>query len=115
MMMTQRAVGRFLQLLAFQKLDAAHTRRRPQVIHDGERFVEAFRGDDVFVGDAFILERRCRAVAMKPDVMFSRNLSELLIKWHVDLPSLQIASPLLLFLERFKERFEITFAETLRS
>ena len=28
---------------------------------------------------------------------------------------LQIASPLLLFLERFEERFEIAFAETLRA
>src|SRR5947207_10344157 len=50
---------------------------------------------------------------MKPDVMFPRNLTELLIKWHVDLPSLQIASPVLLFFERLKERFEITFAKTL--
>src|SRR5437016_8858234 len=83
MMMTQRAVGRFLQLLAFQKLDAAHTRRRPQVIHDREGFIETFRGDDVFVGDAFILERGRGAVAMKPNVMFPRNLSELVIKRHV--------------------------------
>src|SRR5436305_1671854 len=82
MMMTQRAVGRFLQLLAFQKLDAAHTRRRPQVIHDRKRFVKSLRRDDVFVSYAFIFERWRRAVAMKPNVMFSRNLSELVIKRH---------------------------------
>ena len=52
------------------------------MIHDGKGFVETFRGDDVFVGDAFVLERRRRAVAMKPNVMLPRNLTESLIKWH---------------------------------
>src|SRR6266480_5555261 len=78
---------------------------------------------------------------MKPDVMLPRNLTELLIKWHglfsslfchsdpagageeslinlkcfasLNMTKLQIASPVLLFLERFEQRFEITFAETL--
>src|SRR2546423_14327576 len=34
MMMAQRAVGRFLQFLALQQLDAAHARGRTQMIHD---------------------------------------------------------------------------------
>src|SRR5258707_14427079 len=34
MMMSQRAIGRFLQFLALQQLDAAHARGRTQMIHD---------------------------------------------------------------------------------
>src|SRR5438046_10130814 len=86
MVMTQRTVGRFLQLLAFQELDAAYPRRRTQMIHDGIGFVESFRRNDVFVSDAFVLVGRRRAVAVKPDVMLSRNLTESLIKWHGFLP-----------------------------
>src|SRR5207302_8929946 len=48
--------------------------------------VESFGGDDVFVSDAFVLERRSGAVAVKPNVMLPRHLTELLIKRHVDLP-----------------------------
>src|SRR6266481_5758120 len=83
MVMTERTVRRFLQLFAFQEFNAPHTRRRTQMIHDGIGFVESLRRDDVFVGDAFVLVGRRRAVAMKPDVMLSRNLTESLIKWHV--------------------------------
>src|SRR5438067_13853957 len=86
MMMTQRTVGRFFQLLAFQELDVAHPRRRPQVIHDRVSFVESLGRNDVFVSDAFVLERWRRAVAVKPNVMFPRHLTELLIKRHFDLP-----------------------------
>src|SRR5437764_10539614 len=86
MVMTQRTVGRFLQLFTFQELDAAYPRRRTQMIHDGIGFVESFRRNDVFVSYALVLVGRRRAVAMKPDVMLSRNLTDSLIKWHVFLP-----------------------------
>ena len=72
----------------FDQLDIAHARGRPQVIHDRVRLIESFRGEDVFVGDAFVLVGRRRAVAMKPDVMLLRNLTELLIIRHVALPPL---------------------------
>jgi hypothetical protein len=112
MVMAQRTVGCFLQLLAFQQVDAAHARRRTQMIHDRVGFVKSLRGDDVFVGDTFVFKCRRRAIAMKPNVMFSRNLAELMIKWHC-LVLLQIASAILFLFKRFKERFEIAFAETL--
>ena len=115
MMMTQRTVGDFFQLLALDQLDAAHARGRPQMIHDREGFIEAFRGDDVLVVDAFVLVTRPRAVAMKPDVMLPRDLSESLIIRHDRFLLLQIASRVLLFLQRLEERFEIAFAETLRA
>src|SRR6266481_9620768 len=83
MVMTQRTVRRFLQLFTFQEFNTPHTCRRTQMIHDGIGFVESLRRNDVFVGDAFVLVGRRRAVAMKPDVMLSRNLTESLIKWHV--------------------------------
>src|SRR5207253_2770122 len=86
MMMPQRAVGRFLQLLAFEELDTAHPRGRTQVVHDRVGFVETFRCNDMLVGDAFVLISRRGAVAMKPDMMLPWNLSEPLIKWHVFLP-----------------------------
>ena len=86
MVMTQRAVRRFLQLFTFQEFNASHPRRRTQVIHDGIGFVKSLRRDDVFVGDAFVLVGWRGAIAMKPDVMFPRNLTESLIKWHVFLP-----------------------------
>src|SRR5437660_1413725 len=114
MVMTQRTVRRFLQLFTFQEFNAPYTSGRTQMIHDGIGFVESLRRNDVFVGDAFVLVGRRGAVAMKPDMMFPRNLTKSLIKRHVDFTSLQIASPLLLFLERFEQRFEIAFAETLR-
>src|SRR5256884_3912748 len=86
MVMTQRTVRRFLQLFTFQEFNTPHTSGRAQMIHDGIGFVESLRRNDVFVGDAFVLVGRRRAVAMKPDVMLSRNLTESLIKWHVFLP-----------------------------
>src|SRR6266481_8928601 len=85
------------------------------MIHDRVRFVETFRGDDVFVSDAFVLERGGGAVAMKPDMMFSRNFAELLIKRHNVLLCLQVASCLLLPFQCFEQCFEVSFAETLRS
>src|SRR5437763_16719966 len=86
MVMTQRTVRRFLQLFTFQECTAPHTSGRAQMIHDGIGFVKSLRRNDVFVGDAFVLVGRRRAIAMKPDVMLSRNLTESLIKWHVFLP-----------------------------
>src|SRR2546423_1188438 len=86
MVMTQRTVRRFLQFFTFQEFNAPHPSGRTQMIHDGIGFVESLRRNDVFVGDAFILVGRRCAVAMKPDVMFSRNLTESLIKWHVFFP-----------------------------
>src|SRR5207253_10425206 len=70
MMMPERAVGDFLELLAFQKFDAANAGRRPQMIHDRVGLVETFCGDDVFVSDALVLVSGRRAVAMEPDMMF---------------------------------------------
>src|SRR5207248_4780366 len=62
--------------------DVCSSDLRTQMIHDGIGFVESLRRNDVFVGDAFVLVGRRCAVAMKPDVMLSRNLTESLIKWH---------------------------------
>src|SRR5437762_7463919 len=86
MVMTQRTVRRLLQLFTFEEFDAPHTCRRTQVIHDRVGFVESLRRNDVFVGDAFVLKRWGRAVAMKPNVMLPRNLTESLIKWHNFVP-----------------------------
>ena len=97
----------------FDQLDIAHARGRSQMIHDRVGLIEPLRGDDVLVGDAFVLVSRRGAVAMKPDVMLPRDLSESLILRHRSYLLLQIASPFLLFLERLEERFEIAFAETL--
>src|SRR4030095_6250062 len=77
-------------LMTFQKLHAAHTRGRPQMVHDRISFVESFRGDDVLVSDALVLECGRGAVAMKPNVMFPRNLTEFLIIWHSDYPFLNL-------------------------
>src|SRR5207248_1730580 len=74
MVMTQRTVRCFLQLFTFQEFDAPHTSGRTQMIHYREGFVETFGGNDVLVGDAFVFVGRRGAVAMKPDVMLSRNL-----------------------------------------
>src|SRR6266705_5956613 len=97
MMMAQRTVGDFLQLFAFQELDAANARRRAQMIHDRVSFVEAFSGDDVFVMNPLVLETWPRAVAMKPDVMLSRHLPEFLVIRHCRV-LLQISPAFLFFL-----------------
>ena len=82
MMMTQRTIGDFLRLPMFDHLDVAHARRWPEVIHNRVSFVEPLRREDMFVGDAFVFVGGRRAVAMKPDVMLSRNLTQSLIMWH---------------------------------
>src|SRR5438132_543232 len=82
MMMTQRAVSNFLQLLAFQQLYIAHASGRPQMVHDRVSFIEAFGGDNVLVSDALILVGRPLAVATEPDVMLARHFAELLVVWH---------------------------------
>src|SRR3984893_14682716 len=87
-MMAQRAVGDFFRLPMFDQLNFAHPRGRAQVIHDRVGFVEPLRGKDMLVSDAFVFVSRRRAVAMEPDVMLSRNLTELMIIRHVDLPPL---------------------------
>src|SRR5207253_1608172 len=108
MMMTERTVGDFLQLFAFEQLHVPDARGRPQMIHDRISFIKAFRRDYVLVIDALIFETWSRAIATKPDVMLPRHFAKLLIKWHVDLLVVQIAWPVLLFFERLKERCEIT-------
>src|SRR6266478_3734714 len=82
MIMAQRAVGDFFWLPMFDQLNVADARRRPQVIRDRISFIESLRRDDMLVGDAFVLISRGRSVAMKPDVMFSRNFAKFLIVWH---------------------------------
>src|SRR5438034_2579663 len=88
MMVAQRAVRDFFRLPMLDQLDIADARRRTQVIHDRIGFVESLRREDMFVGDAFVFISRRGTVAMKPDVMFSRDLSKSLIIGHVDLPPL---------------------------
>src|SRR5207253_9600206 len=75
MMMPERAVGDFLELLALQKFDAANAGRRPQMIHDRVGLIESFRRNDVLVGNAFVFVSGRRAVAMEPDVMLPRHLA----------------------------------------
>src|SRR5438034_2954222 len=82
MMMTQRRVGDLLQLLAFEQLYVAHPCRRPQMIHDRIGFVETLCGENVLVRNPFVLVSRPLPVAMKPDVMFSRDFSQFLIIRH---------------------------------
>src|SRR5919204_4658651 len=82
MMMTERTVGDFLQLLALEQLHIANARRRPQVIHDGVSFVEALGRHDVLIVDTLVLVTRSRTVAMEPDVMLPRHLAELSIIRH---------------------------------
>ena len=113
-MMTQRTVRHLFRLPIFDQLNIAHPRRRPEVIDDRIGFIESFRGEDVFVGDAFVLIGWPPTVAMKPDVMLLRHLPELLIIRHVVLP-LEIASKSLLFFQGFEERLEVSFPETLRA
>src|SRR5947208_253197 len=100
MMMAQRAVRDFFRLPMFDQLNVANACRRTQVIHDRIGLVESLRREDMFVGDAFVFISRRRAVAMKPDVMFSRNFAKFLIVRHID-PSfinclvLPVLSPML--------------------
>src|SRR5262249_18404985 len=115
-MMSQGAIRNLLQLFAFEQLDTSHPGGRANVIHDRERLVESFRRDNVFVGDSLVFVTPIGGtIAMKPDVVFARDLSESLILWHLANSSLQIASCFLLLFERFKQRFEIAFAKTLRA
>ena len=83
MMMAQRTVRHFFRLPLFDQLNFAHPRGWAQVVHDRVGFVESLRGKDMLVGDAFVLVSWRRAVAMKPDVMFSRNLTKFLIIRHM--------------------------------
>src|SRR5207302_9434781 len=113
MMMSQRTISTFFWRPMFDQLDVPHTGGRPEVIHDRISFIKSLGGEDVLIGDAFVLIGRRRAVAMKPDVMLLRNLTELLIIRHA-IPPLEIAPRVLLFFQRLKEGFEIAFAKTLR-
>src|SRR5262245_41845005 len=115
-MMSQGAVRDLLQLFAFEQFDTSHPGWRTNVIHDRECLVESFRGDNVFIGDSLVFVTAVGStVAMKPDVVFARDLSESLILWHLANSSLQITSCFLLLLECFKQRFEITFTKTFRA
>src|SRR5437870_3011757 len=114
MMMTQRAVRDFFRLPMFDQLNLADTSGRTEVIHDRIGLVESLRREDMLVSDAFVFISRRSAVAMKPDVMFSRNFAKFLIVRHLD-PPLQISSCFLFSLQCFEQRFEITFTETLRA
>src|SRR4030081_2152097 len=81
-MMSQWTVGNFLWFPMFDQLDVAHARGRSQMVHDRVGLIEPLRSDDVLVGDAFVLVRRRGAIAVKPDVMLPRDLSESLILRH---------------------------------
>src|SRR5438876_3492482 len=81
-MMPQRTVSHFFRFPILDQLDVAHTCRRPQMIHDRVRFIEPLRGENVLVRDAFVLVSRRRSVAVKPDVMFSRDFSQSLVIRH---------------------------------
>src|SRR2546426_3679005 len=115
-MMPQRTVRDLFWFPLFDQLDIAHARGRTQVIHDRVRLVETLRGENVLVGDALVLIGRPLPVAVKPDVMFPRDFSQSLVIRHYRLLSLlQIPSRGLFALDGFEQRFEITFAETLRA
>src|SRR5437588_9544605 len=111
-MMAQRTVRDFFGRPMFDQLNLADARRRPQMIHDRISLIESLRRKDMLVSDAFVLISRRSAVAVKPDVMFSRNFAKSLIVRHFD-PPLQISSCFLFSLQCFKQRFEIAFAEAL--
>src|SRR5580693_8100518 len=80
--MPQRTVGHLFRRPMFDQLDIAHARGRSQVIHDRVSLIEPLRGDNVLVSDALVLVSRRGAVAMKPNVMLPRDLSEFLILRH---------------------------------
>src|SRR5947209_4970538 len=82
MMMAERRVGNLFQLLTFEQLNGTHPGGRPEVIHDGVGLVEALRGDDVLVVDAFVLVTRAGAIPMKPDMVFPWDFPKLLILRH---------------------------------
>src|SRR6266700_4260266 len=82
MMMTQRTLRDLFELFALEQLHVAHPRWWTKVIHNRIRFIESLRREHVLVRDAFVLISRRRPVAMKPDVMFSRDFSQFLIIRH---------------------------------
>src|SRR5437763_1129805 len=82
-MMPQRAVRYFLEFVMPEKFDTTHAGGRAEVIHNGKSFIESLGRNDVLVGDPFVLVGGRGAIAMEPDVMLARNLTKLLIKWHV--------------------------------
>ena len=83
MVMAQRTLRDFLRRPVLDQLHLSHAGGRTKMIDDRVSFIESFGRDDVFVSDPLILKRRTAAVAMKPDVMLLRNLTELLIIRHV--------------------------------
>src|SRR5436190_6700735 len=101
MMMAEWTVGDFFRLPMFDQLNLAHASGRTEVIHDRIGFVESLRSKDVLVGDAFAFVSRHCAVAMEPDVMFSRNFAKFLVIRHMD-PPLQISSCFLFSLQCFE-------------
>src|SRR5437667_11573572 len=81
-MMARRPGRECFRLPMFDQLDFAHPRGRAQVIHDRIGLVESLSGEHMLVSDAFVFVTRSGAIAMKPDMMLSRNLTELLIIGH---------------------------------
>src|SRR5260370_27201725 len=81
-MMSQRTVSHFFRCPILDQLDIAHARGRTQMIHDRVRLIESLRCEDVLIGNAFVLIRRRRPVAVKPDVMLPRNFAQSLIIRH---------------------------------
>jgi hypothetical protein len=105
MMMTQRTVSDFLQLLAFQELYVTDPGGRPQMVHYRVSFIETLSGHDMLVSNAFILIARSLTITAKPDVMFSRHFAEFLVIWHS-----RILLPLCCHSERSKESLIIRFS-----
>ncbi len=98
--MAQRAVGNLFRFPMFDQLNVANACRWTQVIHDRISLVESLRREDMFISDAFVFISRRRAVAMKPDMMFSRNFAKFLIVRHFDppftnFPVLPVLAPML--------------------
>src|SRR5436190_16963072 len=91
-MMSQRTIGYLLWFPMFDSLDVAHARRRTQVIHDRVRLIESLRCEDMLIGNAFVLIRRRRPVAVKPDVMFPRDFAQSLIIRHCRSTSFKFGS-----------------------
>src|SRR5258705_6109786 len=81
-MMPQRTIGHLLWFSMFNYLNVAYPSGRAQMIHDRVRLIESLRGENVLIGDAFVLIARRRSVAMEPDVMFPRDVSQSLVIRH---------------------------------
>src|SRR5438046_2898234 len=91
-MTSHRTICYLLWFPMFDSLDVAHARRRTQVIHDRVRLIESLRCEDMLIGNAFVLIRPRRPVAVKPDVMFPRDFAQSLIIRHCRSTSFKFGS-----------------------